>query len=128
MERRPPRGPFSRQPIVYLADGAPRLANEIRHMRQACAPKPIAPAIFPPANSINRKKLPPACPVTTRGRNGAPGAMRSPDTQIRRMMLYPVELRVRAVAPVRGGARGSTPRFQLLDAVRCQICMQGLWR
>src|SRR3546814_8238316 len=36
MERRPPRGPFSRQPIVYLADGAPRLANEIRHMRQAC--------------------------------------------------------------------------------------------
>src|SRR3546814_3241294 len=71
MERRPPRGPFSRQPIVYLADGAPRLANEIRHMRQACAPKPIAPAIFPPANSIYRKKLPPACPATTRGRNGA---------------------------------------------------------
>src|SRR3546814_3783055 len=65
MERRPPRGPFSRQPIVYLADGAPRLANEIRHMRQACAPKPIAPAIFPPANSIYRKKLPPACPATT---------------------------------------------------------------
>src|SRR3546814_7456977 len=43
--------PFSRQPIVYLADGAARLANEFRLMRQACARKPIAPATFPPANS-----------------------------------------------------------------------------
>src|SRR3546814_14694651 len=102
MERRPPRGPFSRQPIVYLADGAPRLANEIRHMRQACARKPIAPATFPPANSNYRKKLPPACPATTRGRNGAPGAIPTPDHPIRSLMLYPAEPRLDELSEGKG--------------------------
>ncbi len=29
------------------------------------------------------------------GRNGAPGAIRTPDPQIRSLMLYPAELRAR---------------------------------
>src|SRR3546814_11044944 len=81
-------------------------------MRQACARKPIAPAIFPPANSLYRKKLPPACPATTRGRNGAPGAIRTPDPQIRSLMLYPAELRVRGEAPSRGADRKSVVKVQ----------------
>src|SRR3546814_18399046 len=68
MERRPPRGPFSRQPIVYLADGAPRLANEIRHMRQACARQPIAPATFPPANRSEERRVGKECVSTCRSR------------------------------------------------------------
>ena len=48
-------------------------------------------------------------------RNGAPGAIRTPDPQIRSLMLYPAELRVRGEAPLRPVARGRNPLFQLCD-------------
>ena len=40
---------------------------------------------------------------------GAPGAIRTPDPQIRSLMLYPAELR--APAPVFGPFIGDTPEF-----------------
>ena len=36
-------------------------------------------------------------------RNGAPEEIRTPDPQIRSLVLYPAELRVRAVPVVSGG-------------------------
>ena len=38
-----------------------------------------------------------------KGRNGAPEEIRTPDPQIRSLVLYPAELRVRAVPVVSGG-------------------------
>src|SRR3546814_7486034 len=70
-----------------VAGDAPRLANEIRLIRQTCARKPIAPAIFPQANSNDRKKVSSACPATTQGSYGAPGAIRTPEPQIRSFVV-----------------------------------------
>ena len=49
--------------------------------------------------------------------SGAPGAIRTPDPQIRSLMLYPAELRVRGEAPLRGSARVRNPLFRLCDDV-----------
>ena len=62
------------------------------------------------------------CPVLTR--NGAPGGIRTPDPQIRSLMLYPAELQARRPSVIgksvglqaaRGGPRrgaGLTPRAE----------------
>src|SRR3989344_7639531 len=47
--------------------------------------------------------------------NGAPGTIRTSDPQIRSLMLYPAELRVRGDAPLRGSVQGRNPLFQLCD-------------
>ena len=50
-------------------------------------------------------------PILTRERNGAPGAIRTPDPQIRSLVLYPAELRVRLPCGEGGSlARGSGGR------------------
>ena len=49
--------------------------------------------------------------------NGAPGAIRTPDPQIRSLMLYPAELRVRVGdALLGGGSDGRNPFFRYFSA------------
>src|SRR3546814_4450173 len=56
-------------------------------------------------------------PYTTLFRSGAPGAIRTPDPQIRSLVLYPAELRVRGAVPLRTVVGGRNPLFPICDPV-----------
>lgn len=99
------------RPFALPLQSRSRLPPGVRQTRQTSRKKPLRR----PSDS-------------GRGGNGAPGAIRTPDPQIRSLMLYPAELRVRGEAPLRASARGRNPLFQLYDRLTGRLAANGVQR